>query len=412
MRHAEYTFCGLGQPPVVSQYDTNFELSMKCYLVTGAAGFIGANFVKYLIDRYGNDVRIIILDALTYAGHLESIENEIALPNVTFIKGDIGDFPLVSSLLEEYNPDFVVNFAAESHVDRSITGPRIFVETNVLGTQTLLDAVRRAWRLPDGSYIPGKRYLQISTDEVYGALSMDHTSPQPLAMTPEVEKVCCHRSHPETFGDALFTESTPLAPRSPYSASKASADMLTLAYHETFGLPVSITRCSNNYGPYQFTEKLIPLIITNILKGKKLPVYGKGENVRDWLYVTDHARAIDLVLTKGKVGEVYNIGGLNEKQNISIVREIIATVAGLLRENPQYRKLSALPPEKIDDTLIEYVTDRPGHDLRYAIDPAKIARELGWVPQTPFAEGIRKTVLWYLDNPGWIESVTPKNEMP
>ena len=382
---------------------------MKCYLVTGAAGFIGANFVKYLIDTYGSDVRIVILDALTYAGHLESIQQEIGLPNVTFIKGDIGDFSLVSSILKEYSPDYVVNFAAESHVDRSITGPRIFVETNILGTQTLLDAVREAWRLPDGSYLPGHRYLQISTDEVYGALPIDHTSPQPLVMNDEVKKVCSHRSSPETFGGELFTESTPLSPRSPYSASKASADMLTLAYHETFGLPVCITRCSNNYGPYQFTEKLIPLIITNILKGKKLPVYGKGENVRDWLYVTDHARAIDLVLTRGTVGEVYNIGGLNEKQNLSIVREIIATVAELVRENPEYRKLCALSPENINDSLIEFVTDRPGHDLRYAIDPTKIARELDWVPQTPFSEGIRLTVKWYLDNPEWIESVTFKN---
>ncbi|MDE6266069.1 MAG: dTDP-glucose 4,6-dehydratase [Muribaculaceae bacterium] len=381
---------------------------MKCYLVTGAAGFIGANFVKYLIETYGNDVRIVILDALTYAGHLESIKDEIALPNVTFIKGDIGDFNLVSAIIKEHKPDYVVNFAAESHVDRSITGPRIFVETNILGTQTLLDAVREAWRCPDNSYLPGHRFLQISTDEVYGALTIDFTSPQPLQMNAEVSRVCSHRGNPETFGNALFNEHTPLSPRSPYSASKASADMLVMAYHETFGLPVSITRCSNNYGPYQFTEKLIPLIITNILKGKKLPVYGKGENVRDWLYVTDHARAIDLVLTKGKQGEVYNIGGLNEKQNISIVREIIATVSRLIAENPDYRHLSVLPAEDINESLIEFVTDRPGHDLRYAIDPTKIAGELGWVPQTPFSEGIRLTVKWYLDNPGWIESVTSK----
>ena len=383
---------------------------MISYLVTGAAGFIGANFVKFLIDKYNSDVNIIILDALTYAGHLETINDIIALPNVTFVKGDIGDYELVCPLLKEHNPDFVVNFAAESHVDRSITGPRVFIETNVLGTQTLLDACREAWRKPDGTYAEGHRFLQISTDEVYGALPMDHDEPRPLEMTADVRRVCSHRTPPVTFGSQLFNEQTPLAPRSPYSASKASADMLVMAYHETFGLPVCITRCSNNYGPYQFTEKLIPLVITNILKGKRLPVYGKGLNVRDWLYVTDHARAIDLVLHNGATGQIYNIGGLNEKQNISIVKEIIATVANLIRQNPEYQKISALTPDQINDSLIEFVTDRPGHDLRYAINPTKIARDLKWVPQTPFSEGIVMTVKWYLDNQQWVNSINKTSQ--
>lgn len=383
---------------------------MKTYFVTGGAGFIGSNFVKYLLKKYGGEVRIIVLDALTYAGNLLTIKDEIELPNVEFIKGDIGDSALIERILTEYDPDYLVNFAAESHVDRSITNPRLFLETNILGTQTLLESARKAWY--KGKDAEGKplfkerRFLQISTDEVYGSLKRSPGAPRPLILDEEVAAVAKGRTDLRTFGEGFFTETTPLAPRSPYSASKTSADMLTMAYHETYGLPVVITRCSNNYGPYQFPEKLIPLIIKNILEGKQLPVYGRGENVRDWLYVGDHCKAIDMVLRRGRVGEAYNIGGFNEQENISIVRSIIAIVRRLLLENESYRALAAVPPEKIDDSLITYVTDRPGHDMRYAIDPAKIAAELGWYPETPFSRGIEETVRWYLDNTGWTADVT------
>lgn len=379
---------------------------MKHYLVTGGAGFIGSNFVKYLLNKYGNDVKITILDCLTYAGNLLTIKDEIERKNVTFIKGDIRDAELVNRLIAESNPDYIVNFAAESHVDRSITGPRIFVETNVLGTQTLLDAARNAWTMPEGGFQPGKKYLQISTDEVYGALDIDYTEAKTLIPSPEAQSVIGHRDRIIKYGDKFFTEDCPLSPRSPYSASKASADMLVLAYHETYGMPVNITRCSNNYGPYHFPEKLIPLLINNILHGKKLPVYGKGENVRDWLYVTDHARAIDLVLRNAPIGEIYNIGGFNEQKNIDIVKTVIEILRKLISENSEYLKLSTLTPEEINESLITYVTDRPGHDLRYAIDPSKIASQLGWVPETPFKDGIVKTVKWYLDHNEWTENVT------
>lgn len=376
------------------------------YLVTGAAGFIGSNFVKYLLQKYGSEVEIQILDALTYAGNLLTISEELSLPNVHFTHGDIGNRELVDSLIADFDPDFIINFAAESHVDRSITNPKLFLETNILGTQTLLDAARAAWRLPDGSYRHGKKFLQISTDEVYGSLTKDYDSAQPLTLDAEVAAVASARNNLITYGRKFFTEQTPLAPRSPYSAAKTSADLFVQAYHETYGLPVNITRCSNNYGPYHFPEKLIPLIINNILQGRKLPVYGKGENVRDWLYVEDHARAIDLVLHCGRLGEVYNIGGFNEMSNIEIVRLVIATMRRLLSENPQYAALAKIAPEQIDDSLIEYVTDRPGHDMRYAIDPRKIATELGWIPETPFTVGIEKTIRWNLDNRPWVESVT------
>lgn len=384
---------------------------MKKYLITGAAGFIGANFVKYLIEAYGNDVEIVIVDALTYAGNLQTISEEIARDNVTFVKGDIGDAALIDQLLAEHDPDFVVNFAAESHVDRSITNPRLFLETNILGTQTLLDACRRAWQTGTDDarrpvYREGKRFLQISTDEVYGALPKEHDTPQPLTLGEEVAKVVAGRDNLVCYGPTMFTETTPLSPRSPYSASKASADMLTEAYRETYAMPVLITRCSNNYGPCQFPEKLIPLIIKNILEGRKIPVYGRGENVRDWLYVDDHARAIDLVLRRGRLGEIYNIGGFNEASNIDIVRRVISTVASFVASDPAYRALSKLDAADINDSLIEFVTDRPGHDMRYAIDPTKIATELGWYPATPFDEGIVKTVRWYLDNRRWVDSVT------
>jgi dTDP-glucose 4,6-dehydratase len=359
---------------------------MKKYLVTGGAGFIGSNFVKYLLKEHGQDVEILVLDALTYAGNLLTIKDELELPNVSFVKGDIGDAQLVEKLMADFDPDYVVNFAAESHVDRSISNPRLFLETNILGTQTLLNAARQAWLIPGKpgeapKYREGKKYHQISTDEVYGSLSREPGEPKPLVLTEAVANVVKGRDNLQTFGNGFFTEKTPLSPRSPYSVSKTSADMLVMAYHETYGLPVTITRCSNNYGPYHFPEKLIPLVIKNILEGKKLPVYGKGENVRDWLYVEDHCKGIDMVLRNGRIGEVYNIGGFNEEQ-------------------------LAIPVEDINEELISYVTDRPGHDMRYAIDPEKIATELGWYPETSFREGILKTVKWNLDNRDWIDSVS------
>jgi dTDP-glucose 4,6-dehydratase len=384
---------------------------MKTYLVTGAAGFIGSNFVKYILDKYGDNIEVIILDALTYAGNLASIKEEIERPNVTFIRGDVGDRELVQGILHDNDVDYIVNFAAESHVDRSITNPRLFLETNILGTQNMLDCAREAWfngkdAQGHNVYAPGKKYLQISTDEVYGSLSKDFDEPQPLTVSDDVREVIEGRTDLKTYGRHFFTEETPLAPRSPYSASKTSADLITMAYHETYGLPVNITRCSNNYGPYHFPEKLIPLIIKNILEGKKLPVYGKGENVRDWLYVEDHCKGIDLVLRQGKVGEVYNIGGFNEESNINIVKQVIAIIARIMREEPEYQQLLQCDLDVINDDLIEFVTDRPGHDMRYAIDPTKIARELGWYPETPFTEGIEKTIRWNLDHQPWVNSVT------
>ena len=384
---------------------------MKTYLVTGAAGFIGSNFVKYILNKYGDNIEVIILDALTYAGNLASIKEEIERSNVTFVRGDVGDRELVQDILRDYDVDYIVNFAAESHVDRSITNPRLFLETNILGTQNMLDCAREAWLTgKDASghntYAPGKKYLQISTDEVYGSLTKDFDEPQPLEVSDDVREVIEGRTDLKTYGRRFFTEETPLAPRSPYSASKTSADLITMAYHETYGLPVNITRCSNNYGPYHFPEKLIPLIIKNILEGKPLPVYGKGENVRDWLYVEDHCKGIDLVLRQGNVGEVYNIGGFNEESNINIVKQVIAIIARIMREEPEYQQLLQCDLEVINDDLIQFVTDRPGHDMRYAIDPGKIARELGWYPETPFTQGIEKTIRWNLDNQAWVQSVT------
>ena len=384
---------------------------MKTYLVTGAAGFIGSNFVKYILKKYGNDVNIIIVDALTYAGNLASIKEEIELPNVSFVKADITDYAAIKLIFDSHQIDFVVNFAAESHVDRSITNPKLFLETNIIGTQTMLQCAREAWFVgkdADGTncYQPGARYLQISTDEVYGSLSKDFEEAQPLSVSAEVKKVISGRENLQTFGKHFFTETTPLSPRSPYSASKTSADMLTMAYHETYGLPICITRCSNNYGPYHFPEKLIPLVIKNVLEGKSLPVYGKGLNVRDWLYVEDHCKGIDMVLRHGRVGEVYNIGGFNEESNIEIVKRIIAIIARIMRDEPKYQKLLKVDLSRINNDLITYVADRPGHDMRYAIDPTKIATELGWYPETPFTEGIEKTVRWNLDHQDWVESVT------
>lgn len=373
------------------------------YLVTGGAGFIGTNFVKWLVNRPGSetetagrragDAEVVVLDALTYAGNLANLTEEIAGGKVRFIHGSINDAELVDRIFRDEDPDFVVNFAAESHVDRSITGPLIFGETNIMGTMTLLEGARKAW-LSDGPAPDGKRFLQISTDEVYGSLSREYDVPQTIALPEDIRRICAgRRDIPASYGPGFFTEDLGLAPRSPYSAAKASADMMTLAYHHTFGLPVLITRCSNNYGPWQFPEKLIPLVINNIVEGRPLPVYGRGLNVRDWLYVDDHCSAIETVLRDGRVGEVYNIGGFNEKQNIDIVREIIDIVAEMTGTAPRH-------------DLITYVRDRAGHDLRYAIDPEKTVRELGWYPRTPFSEGIRLTVAWYLGHMDWVHSIT------
>ena len=368
---------------------------MKTYLVTGAAGFIGANYIKYLLyKKYANDdIRIIVLDALTYAGNLGTIKDDIDGKRCLFIKGDIRDRALADQLFAEYDIDYVVNFAAESHVDRSIEDPQLFLSVNILGTQNLLDAARRAWvtgKDEQGypAWKPGKRYHQVSTDEVYGSLGTE----------------------------GFFTEKTPLCPHSPYSASKTSADMIVMAYRDTYHMPVTITRCSNNYGPYQFPEKLIPLIINNILEGKQLPVYGEGTNVRDWLYVEDHCKAIDLVVREGREGEVYNVGGHNEMRNIDIVRLIIKTIHDMMEADKDLRQVlrkretdsdsGELRIDWINDSLITHVADRLGHDQRYAIDPTKIKEELGWYPETRFAEGIVKTIRWNLENQTWIKEVT------
>lgn len=389
----------------------NINTICMTYLVTGGAGFIGANYVKYLLNIYGKDVNIIILDALTYAGNLLTIKNELKADNVTFLKGDIGDTKLVTEILKDNDIDYIVNFAAESHVDRSITNPRLFLETNILGTHNLLECARQAWFTGKDcnnqcQYKDGKKFLQISTDEVYGSLEKDYIEGQALNVTDELKTVIGERKDMKTFGKQFFTEDTPLSPRSPYSSSKTSADMIVQAYYHTYNFPINITRCSNNYGPYHFPEKLIPLIIKNILEGKNLPVYGKGENVRDWLYVEDHAKGIDMVLHKGRLGEVYNIGGFNEESNINIVKLIIMLMVEAMNEYPEYQSLLKGQLSDINDNIIEYVTDRPGHDMRYAMDPTKIATELGWFPETTFKEGIKKTILWYLDNQDWVKSVT------
>jgi len=363
---------------------------MKTYLVTGGAGFIGANFVKYMLDKY-DDICIVVLDLLTYAGNLTTIEADIDNKRCLFVKGDICDGALTKKLFDMYHFTNVVNFAAESHVDRSIENPQLFLLTNILGTQNLLEAARKDWVTgkDDKGYPTWRdevRFHQVSTDEVYGSLG-------------------------ET---GYFTETTSLDPRSPYSASKTSADLFVKAYCETFKMPVTISRCSNNYGPYHFPEKLIPLIIMNILEGKSLPVYGDGTNVRDWLYVEDHCKAIDMVIHQGKTGEVYNIGGHNERQNIHIVKTIIRTIRQLLTENHNYRNQlkkreidadGQISIDWINDGLITFVKDRLGHDQRYAIDPAKITNELGWKPETDFETGIVKTVRWYLENQAWIAEI-------
>jgi len=336
---------------------------MKTYLVTGGAGFIGSNFVLYMLNKY-DDVRIINLDKLTYAGNMENLKSLEENENHVFVQGDICDKDLVSSLFEKYDIDYVVNFAAESHVDRSIKEPEIFVQTNVMGTVNLLNCAKNAWET-ESCWKPGVRYHQVSTDEVYGSLG-------------------------ET---GYFMETTPLDPHSPYSASKAGADFMVQAYSDTYKMPVTITRCSNNYGPYHFPEKLIPLLINNCLSHKDLPVYGDGLNIRDWLYVEDHCKAIDMVVKNGVEGQVYNVGGHNERTNIQIVK----TVIDYLHDNVD---------STITEDLIKYVDDRKGHDRRYGIDPTKIKEDLGWYPETSFEVGIVKTIQWYLDNKEWMNNVT------
>ena len=385
---------------------------MKTYLVTGAAGFIGSNYLKYILNKYKNDdIRVIVVDVLTYAGNLGTIANEIKDERVKFEKVDIRDQREIARIFSENEVDFVVNFAAESHVDRSIENPQIFLETNILGTQNLLENAKKAWTIAKDEngypvYKDGVKYLQVSTDEVYGSLSKDYDTAIDLVIDDEeVKKVVKNRTNLKTYGKNFFTEKTSLDPRSPYSASKASADHIVIAYGETYKMPINITRCSNNYGPYHFPEKLIPLMIKNVLEGKKLPVYGKGDNVRDWLYVEDHCKGIDLVLRNANIYEIYNIGGFNEEQNINIVKLVIDILKEEIENNDEYKKVLKTDLQNINYDLITYVQDRLGHDMRYAIDPSKIARDLGWYPETDFETGIRKTVKWYLEHQDWVNEV-------
>ena len=385
---------------------------MKTYLVTGAAGFIGANYLKYILNKYKNDeIKVIVVDVLTYAGNLGTIAEEIKDERVKFEKVDIRNQKEIARIFSENEIDFVVNFAAESHVDRSIENPQIFLETNILGTQNLLENAKKAWTVSKDEngypvYREGVKYLQVSTDEVYGSLSKDYGTAIDLVIDDEeVKKVVKNRTNLKTYGKNFFTEKTSLDPRSPYSASKASADHIVIAYGETYKMPINITRCSNNYGPYHFPEKLIPLMIKNVLEGKKLPVYGKGDNVRDWLYVEDHCKGIDLVLRNANIYEIYNIGGFNEEQNINIVKLVIDILKEEIENNDEYKKVLKPDLQNINYDWITYVQDRLGHDMRYAIDPSKIARDLGWYPETDFETGIRKTVKWYLEHQDWVNEV-------
>ncbi len=345
---------------------------MRTYLVTGGAGFIGSNYIHYMFRKYGNGIRIINLDALTYAGNLQNLKDVEGRDNYTFVKADICDKEAVSDIFEHNDIDRAVHFAAESHVDRSIRSPEIFIQTNVMGTAVLMNCAKKAWELADGRYQEDKKFLYVSTDEVYGSLDED---------------------------GGYFYETTPYAPHSPYSASKAAGDLLVKSYIDTYHFPANITNCSNNYGPYQFPEKLIPLIINNALHGRNLPVYGDGKNVRDWLYVDDHAKAIDMVQEQGRLGQTYNIGGHNEKQNIEIIHIILETLQDMLPKDDARRNL-------VSKDLITYVEDRKGHDRRYAIAPDKIKAEIGWEPETMFSEGIRKTIAWYFEHEDWMADVT------
>lgn len=345
---------------------------MKTYLVTGGAGFIGSNYIQYMFRKYGDTIKIINVDKLTYAGNLENLKSIENLKNYIFIKADICDAEIINTIFEDNDIDRVVHFAAESHVDRSIRNPEVFVKTNVLGTLVMLNAAKAAWELEDGSFKSGKRFLHVSTDEVYGSLEDD---------------------------ESYFYETTPYSPHSPYSASKASSDLLVKSYIDTYKFPANITNCSNNYGPYQFPEKLIPLVINNALHGKKIPVYGDGKNIRDWLYVEDHAKGIDMVQEKGRLFETYNIGGHNERQNIQIIHIILETLQQLLPDSDPRKN-------NVSEKLITYVEDRKGHDRRYAIAPNKIKKEVGWIPDTKFEDGIKLTVKWYLDHNDWMKNVT------
>lgn len=357
-------------------------------LITGGAGFIGSHVVRLFVNKYP-DYRIVNLDKLTYAGNLANLRDIEEKPNYTFVRADIADLEEMRRVIREYEIDGIIHLAAESHVDRSIKDPFTFARTNVMGTLALLQAAKEYWESRPEKY-DGKMFYHISTDEVYGALELTHPEGTPAPFTTKASA-----GEHMAFGTEFFLETTKYNPHSPYSASKASSDHFVRSYHDTYGMPVIVTNCSNNYGPYQFPEKLIPLFINNIRHGKPLPVYGKGENVRDWLFVEDHARAIDLIFHEGKIADTYNIGGFNEWKNIDLIKVIIKTVDRMLGN-----------PEGHSDHLITYVSDRLGHDMRYAIDSRKLQAELGWEPSLQFEEGIEKTVRWYLDNQEWMDNIT------